>query len=338
MPAAPVPPPPAVVRDNTMTWEPYQIPGIDVLLRRVAGPVRPGVPVVDPHYIFREALVREVAWAVWPHDNGPWTPQLAIGKKGSGKTSLYMQIAARCNIEVFRVNCNVGTTVRHLKGRVGAEDGATTFIPGIATIAMERGAWLILDELSGATPPVALSLFPILEPHGEVLLEDAQPPRYVNRHKDFRVMGTDNTIGAEQEETRFSYGGTNPEVNEALLDRFGSTIQVDYMKEEEEHAAVKGLVPGIADNDLEGLIRVARAVRDSSDIATAFSIRMLIDWARRVSSGRKYADGSVKPFTTDKDIVECSYPAFLNKIRSKVERDAIIEVMRRIFAVEGTKK
>jgi MoxR-like ATPase len=336
--ALPVPPPPVVHRD-TITWEGCQLPGIDVPLRRVAGPVRPGVPVKDPHYVFREPLVREVAWAAWPHDGGQPTPCLLVGGKGCGKTSLVQQIAAFCNIPVFRINLNVGTTVRHLKGRIGAEDGATTFVPGVVTMAMEMGAWLILDELSGATPPVALALFPVLEPQGEVILEDAQPPRYVKRHPDFRVFATDNTIGAMQEEHRFSYGGTNPMVNEALLDRFGSTIQVDYMSEGQEHEAIKGIVPGIQDNDLEGLIRVVRAVRGSTDIQTAFSMRMLIDWARRVAAGRAYADGTTKPFGgMDKDIVECANPAFLDKIRSKVERDAIIEVMRRIFAVEGTKK
>lgn len=325
-----IPPPP---REDQHAELAYTL--CDVPLRRRVGPPRPGVPVVDPNYVFRPALVRELAWAVWPHDGGLWTPTLIVGPKGSGKTSLVLQIAARSNIPVMRVNLNVGTTVRHLKGRVGAEDGATTFVPGVVTLAMEQGAWLILDEISGATPPVALSLFPVLEPQGEVLLEDAQPPRYVHRHPDFRVFATDNVLGAEQEDTRFSYGGTNPESNEALLDRFGSTIQVGYMAPEMEFNAVKAMVPRVRENDLEGMIRVARAVRESADIGLAFSFRMLVEWARRVAAGHINADGTVRAFTTDKELLDAAGPAFLNKVRSKIERDAVIEVVRRIFAIEG---
>lgn len=329
------PPPPPGKHPQPTEWTQTIIQGCDVPLRRAPGTDRSGVPDIQPHYVFREELVRELQWAIWPHDGGDWTPSLLVGPKGCGKTSLIMQVAAICNIPVYRVNLNVGTTVRHLKGRVGAEAGSTTFVPGVATLAMEQGAWLLLDEISGATPPVALSLFPILEPHGEVVLEDAQPPRYVQRHPDFRVFATDNTIGASQEETRFSYGGTNPEVNEALLDRFGSCIQVDYMEVREEHAAISKVIPNADAEVLEGMIRVAQNVRSSEDIATAFSMRMVIEWARRVSAGQSNAGGPPKPFASDKVVLDAAYPAFLHKIRSKVEQDAIAEIIRRIFAVEG---
>ncbi|MAD95938.1 MAG: hypothetical protein CMB99_01290 [Flavobacteriaceae bacterium] len=332
---APPPPPPPVA--GHAAWEDYAIPGIDVRLRRFLGPRRSGVPAINPVYQFREALVREIAWAVWPHDDGDWSPSLLCGPKSSGKTTLVEQIAAHCNIPVFRTNMNVGTTVRHLKGRRGARQGGTYFVPGIAVTAMEEGAWLLLDEISGATPPVALSLFPILEPGGEVHLEEAEPPRYVERHPDFRIFATDNTIGAEQEDTRFSYGGTNPEVNEALLDRFLSTVQVGYMEPMQEFTAIKATVPGIPAQELEGMIRVARAVRDADDIEHAFGMRMLIAWARRVASGTLTADGTVIPFSATGDdsyLLEQAGPAFLDRIRSRAERDSICEVIRRVFAIE----
>lgn len=330
-----LPPPPPPVRKPTAApmWEAFAIPGIDVRLQRWTGATRPGVPVIDPDYVFREELVRELAWAVWPHDGGAWRPFLAVGPKGSGKTSLILQVAARCNIPVHRVNLNVGTTVRHLKGRVGAEEGATVFVPGVATRAMEEGGWLVLDEISGATPPVALSLFPILEPDGEVYLEDAQPTRYAARHADFRVFATDNVIGAEQEEGRFNYGGTNADMNEALLDRFGATVQIGYMDPLLEHAAVLAKVPGIDGDDLEGLIRVARNVRSQPDIGVAFSMRMVIDWARRIAAGRQLASGAIEKFAEDTAILDTAHPAFLVRMRSRSERDAVIEVIRRVFAM-----
>ena len=327
-----LPPPPA----KKATWEAHAIPGINVLLRRWTGTPRSGVPVIDPGYVFREDLVRELAWSAWPHDGGAPMNCLLVGPKGSGKTSLVLQVAARCGIPVYRVNLNVGTTVRHLKGRPAAENGGTMFVPGVATMAAEEGAWLVLDELSGVTPPVALALLPILEPDGAILLEDEQPPRYVQRHPDFRVFGTDNTIGAEQEEGRFSYAGTNSDMNEALMDRFGTTIQVGYLDPVKEVAAIRAVVPGIDMDDLEGLIRVARACRSQSDLGVSFSHRMLVDWARRVAAGVVGADGvMLPPSVDDSRILQAAYPAFLTRMRSRVERDAVAEHIRRIFSIGG---
>lgn len=333
------PPPPATAKARTPKatgrWVNFTLPGIDVPLKKWSGPRRPGVPAIDPTYVFREELVREFAWAVWPHDGGDPTPCLLAGQKGCGKTSLIMQLAAHCNVAVSRANMNVGTTTRHLKGRIGADSGSTVFVPGILTTAMEEGHWLILDEISGTTPPVAMALFPALEfsPPGEVLLEDAQPPRYVQRHADFRLFGTDNTIGAEQEESRFNYGGTS-EMNSALLDRFGSFIQCRYMSPAEEHAAITAKVPAVDSDVLEGMIRVANNVRQSAEIGTGFSTRMVYDWARRYAAGHARAKGKAREYDF-KDVLDLAHPAFLNKTRSKIEREALIENIRRVFPIGG---
>jgi len=324
-----IPSPPAL--STGREWEPYAIPGVNVMLRRYKGPRGPDVPTIDPNYHFREEMVRELAWAAWPHDGGEWSPCLLAGGKGSGKTTLVLQVAAHCNIPVYRLNCNSGTTSRHLKGRVVASKGGTNFSPGVATRAMEEGAWLLLDELAGLSPDVALTLFPILEPDGAVLLEDAMPARYVNRHPDFRIFGTDNSIGASQEATRFNYAGTN-RVNSALLDRFHSFIEVPYMDKEDEFRVAKALAPGIEDVDLEGIILTASNIRNS-DSGIAFSTRMVIAWARRVAAGTLYADGTRKK-ADDRDIYEAAGPAFLNKMNSVQARDLVKEALQTVYGFE----
>lgn len=337
-------------------WEPCKIDGIDCLLyRRVYPLVTPadaeknpkltvgdeklpgGIPAVDPTYVLREDLVREVAYSVWPIDNGDPEPVVLSGPAGTGKTTLVEQIAARLRIPVYRINLNVGTTVRHLKGRVGAIAGqGTVFVPGIATMAMEHHAWLLLDEISGVTPPVALALFPILEANGRVLLEDAQPPRYVKRSEDFRVFGTDNTLGAHMEQSRFSYAGTNPDMNTALLDRFtGGVVPVSYLSKEAEHRAVMAKVPGMDGEALEGMIIVADKIRTSNEITAGFSTRMLISWARRFTNGYRLSDGSqsVPEYEDDRWVLETATRAFLNKQKTRVEKDAMSEVIRRTFDI-----
>ena len=328
-------------------WEPYSIPGIDVRLWRAnrydadGDEITPfGVPAIKPNYVFREELVRELAWAVWPHDNKKpyhapnWTPALIAGPKGSGKTSLVLQIAARCNIPVWRVNLNVGTTVRHLKGRIGAEPGRTVFVPGVVTSAMEQGGWLILDEFAAGSPPVLLSLFPVLEPDGAVLLEDAQPPRYVRRHPEFRVFATDNALGAGMEEDRFAYAGTNPDLNEALLDRFGSFLECPYMASKDEETAIASAIAGLDYDTVNGMVRVANSIREGGEVSGGFSTRMLLDWGRRIAAGQIRANGKRIPSAgDDADVLHAAYGAFLNRQKSAVERDVIVACIRRIFSI-----
>ena len=336
-------------RANTVEWKPFTIPGIDVRLWKAFRydddgdeTVPFGVPTADPNYVFREDLIRELAWAVWPHDNPKpyhaenWTPSLLAGPKGSGKTSLVLQVAALCNIPVWRINLNVGTTVRHLKGRIGAEPGRTVFVPGVVTSAMERGGWLILDEFAAGSPPVLLSLFPVLEPDGAVLLEDAQPPRYVRRHPEFRVFGTDNALGAGMETDRFAYTGTNPDMNEALLDRFGSFVEVPYMDESTERTAIASKIPGLDGQTVNGMVRVANGIREGGEVSGGFSTRMLIDWGRRIAAGTMRANGKLAERSMDDtDVLHAAYGAFLNRQKSAVERDAIVEKIKRIFTIMG---
>ena len=117
---AKIPSPPKRKPDNRVVrveWEPHTLTGIDVRLYKATHytadgreVIPAGVPTVDPSYVFRDELVREFAWAVWPHDNDQptnaknWTPLLFSGPRGSGKTSFFVQMAALRIVPLFRAN------------------------------------------------------------------------------------------------------------------------------------------------------------------------------------------------------------------------------------------
>ena len=321
---------------SVIQWEIFNLPEFPhiPLRRAVTKDKHPQVPTIEPH-VFTEEHLSEFATCVWPSDDGDPQPLLLSGPTGSGKTSFILQLAARCNVPVFRVNLNGGTTVRQLKGSLAVRDGATYFNPGVATMAMEFGGWLLLDELSAAVPPVAMSLFPILEPRGAVLLEQAQPVRCVTRHPHFRVFATDNTIGANMEAARFAYRGTNPDQNVALIDRFGGMCELTYLGQSEEFDIMLQKVPDIHDVVLEGLIRVANLVRDSED-APPFSTRMVENWARRIAMvpyrELTTVEVNTKKYQSDPAfIMSCASGAFLRKQRTNEQRTIIQEIIVRIF-------
>ena len=204
-------------------------------------------------------------------------------------------------------------------------------------MAMEApAAWLLLDEVSGCAAPVALSLFPVLEPDGAVLLEDAQPPRYARRSPNFRVFMTDNALGADMEDSRYDYAGVNADMNAALLDRVGAMAHVGYLTPVQEHTAIASVVPTIEAIDLEGMVRTANEVRKSNEVTGGFSTRMLQNWARRVAAGRLSADGTVTSWAShsgESYIIDCAKGAFLRRMSSRVERDSVEEIIRRVFAL-----
>src|SRR5690606_2490193 len=107
--------------------------------------------------------------------------------------------------------------------------------------------------------------------------------------------------------SRFAFGGTNPDVNEALLDRFGTFIQSGYLEPQDEFEAVASRVD-INEDILEGMIRVARNARESREIAGGFSTRMVFDWARRYAAGKVAAGGKVEPYAYT-DVAHLAGPA-----------------------------
>ena len=136
------------------------------------------------------------------------------------------------------------------------------------------------------------------------------------------------------EQDRFSYAGTNADMNEALLDRFGSFIEVPYMSKSVEQTAIASKVPDLDGDTVEGLVRVADAVRQSREVSGGFSTRMLLDWGRRIAAGRIDARGRALPEEDDDShVLAAAYGAFLRRQKSTVERDAIAEVIRRVFVV-----
>lgn len=289
-------------------------------------------PALDPNYRFRVEILRDLQWGFNPHDGGTPCPVLLAGPRGAGKTSVVKQYGAIARQPVVRVGCHPAMTARGLMGRLHVRDGSTVLVPGPVTFAMERGLWLLLDEVSGLVPEVANTLLPVLEPDGEVFVMDSESdtPRYITRHPNFRVALTDNVLGAKQEGKRFQYTGTHSDQNEAFMDRIGVTIHVPYLGIDEEFALVKAKVPGIDPDDLDGMCRVARNVR-AMDSSVDFSTRAVLDWARRWVGGIFNADGTVTAHTEDRQILEVAGAAFLDKVSNAMDRDAIIEVIKRIY-------
>jgi len=201
----------------------------------------PLVPEIDESYIFRpEALLKALTGLV----RGINT--YAVGHTGSGKTTLFLQIAARLNWPLVRVNFDSEITRLDLIGRdvlkVCPSNGVTVseFIEGVLPTAIAGPFILLCDEVDRVRPEVSYVFQRALEDQGIMLNEDGG--RLVSPHDWHRIVATANTVGQGDE---FGlYQGARHQ-SQAFLDRFTNWIEIGYLSKADETKLLKTKAPGI---------------------------------------------------------------------------------------------
>jgi len=143
---------------------------------------------------------------------------LLIGERGSGKTTLGMQIAEKLGLEFASMSMTRQTTLSHLLGFMNVNG---VYISSQLRDAVEYGKLYLLDEIDAADCNVILCLNTI--ENGYV----AFPDKIVKVHENFRLMATSNP-----QDNHRSYNG-RAKLDEATLDRFDAVdIEIDSMLEE----------------------------------------------------------------------------------------------------------
>lgn len=142
-------------------------------------------------------------------------PCLLEGETGVGKNFILDLIGRKLGLEVVRCNLSLNTTVEDLWGKDVLKTGPkgntiSEFEPGPALTALERGQFLLLDEVNAALPEVLFSLHGLLEV-GRKSIYVPQLKRTVDIHPDFRISATMNPSE--------DYVGTR-ELNQAFMSRF----------------------------------------------------------------------------------------------------------------------
>ncbi len=189
--------------------------------------------------------------------SGQFYPVFVTGLSGNGKTMMIEQVHAELRKELFRVNITIETDEDDLIGHYALVDGKTVWQDGPVTMAMERGATLLLDEVDLASNKI-MCLQPVLEGNPLLIKKEG---RIVRPKEGFTVMATANTKGKGSEDGRFVF--TNI-LNEAFLERFPITMEVGYPSAVTEKKIVNKVLAslGVEDTDFaEKLVNWANAIR-----------------------------------------------------------------------------
>jgi cobaltochelatase CobS len=249
--------------------------GLPILITVIVStPFANMVPKVLDTYVYDP---NELKYAVMAFEFG--LPLYVYGHKGSGKSKLLEQIAARTGRPFVRVQHTVNTEGSHIVGQWVVRNGQTEYEWGPLALAMMNGWTYCADEFDFALPSVLSIYQAVLE--GEPLYVNDAPAdrRLVRPHPDFRFVATGNTNGGGDETGL--YQGTSMQ-NAAAFDRFGVTLCKNYMEAKAEtHMLMKAA--NLVKGDATRLVKFGTLVRDAyaaAKISDLISPRALINAAR----------------------------------------------------------
>ena len=207
----------------------------------------PTVPSIQEDYIFREDLLMRVLYAIIGNKR-----MYLHGHTGSGKTTLYQQVAARLNYPCLRINFDSEITRMDLIGRDTLKDGESVFVDGMLPQMMSQPCIAIFDEIDFCRPDVAYVMQSALENNSLRLTEDGG--REVRPHPMFRMFATGNTVG--QGDELGMYQGARPQ-SLAFLDRFTVWAKVDYLDESQRENLIKTHAPALDDETVKVINKYA---------------------------------------------------------------------------------
>lgn len=268
------------------------------------------IPAVDSNYIFNIEVLKSLMVALEMN-----IPAYLWGHAGTGKTTIFEQIAARTSRAMMRVQHTANTEEEHILGGWRLRDGRTLFELGPLPLAMRHGWLYIADEYDFARPEVSAVYQAVLEGKPLIIKEADAENRVIQPHKNFRIVATGNTNG--QGDEHGLYNGTLVQ-NAANYERFGVVEQMPYMDKKVE-ARVIAAQARIAIEDATKLVEFADSVRkefSSAKISNPISPRSLIYAARIGVARASYRIGLEK--------------AFLNRL-SSVDKETCSQFAQRVF-------
>lgn len=239
----------------------------------------PQSPAVDHAYRFDVDILADVVAA---HQSGVlcWS----AGPAGTGKSTFWEQFAARLGRGFTQIVCDKTLSRLELFGGKELSNGSTYWKHGVLTLAITRpGMIVLLDEPSAARPGELIALHGLLVPGGRLTLETGE---VVYPADGVYFAAADNTAGRGDETGQ--YIDTGP-MNAAFVNRWGVTVQFEYLPADAEAAILTKRVPGLPLSVALMLAEVAATARAgvvAGNLSIAPSIRNLIAWASLIVARR----------------------------------------------------